>query len=144
MSSTGYPSYPHQHHTDTNTLLTLPPLSHPTEEDERPFSPPELVPIETTLNKEPPVESHDSHKDVSQCHMTNSISSTKSSTGNETQVISEGDGKGEEESVPFQLAEPGVQTQNQVPKSPSPVDPPQEPAEDNKTKRMLRTNIYLL
>ena len=81
------------------------------------------------------MESHDSHKDVSQCHMTNSISSNKSSAGNEPQVTSEGDDKVEEESVPFQLAEPGVQTQNQAPKSPSPVDPPQQPAEDNKTKK---------
>ena len=107
----GYPGYQPRQSTSDPLL----PFDSQTEEDEKPFSPPELVPIEMTLDKDETLQqsndqshdlkdqshdlkdqSHETHKEAEACRMA-SKGSSRSSSGNDNNVC-------EEKSTPFQLA----------------------------------------
>ncbi len=96
----GYHGYPPRQSTSEPLL----PFDSQTDQDEKPFSPPELVPI--AMDNESPLsshdvshdsvdQSHDSQKDTEACHVAHS---SKSSVDNDASTVCD------QKSTPFQIA----------------------------------------
>ncbi len=137
--SPGYHGYPHRQSTSEPLL----PFDSQTDEDEKPFSPPELVPIAITLDSESPLppqdtshdsmdQSHNSQTDTEACHITRS---SNSSTGNNIPSVRE------QKSTPFQIAESEYvsedQSQNAAPVTEQPTDDVKKSGKSDKYVSLL-------